>query len=102
MSPERLIVVGAFVVDIAGAVPAHLSGLVCLVLPGSKNRAEGQRVVREPGRPCWPPCGTGRQGGPADEPPARGRATWTAGSETTGAPQGIVGRRQPSPARGAQ
>jgi hypothetical protein len=31
--------VGAFVVDITGAAPAHLMGLMRVVLPGSKNRA---------------------------------------------------------------
>jgi hypothetical protein len=89
-------------VDRAGAMPVHRRGLVCLVLPGSENRAKGPRVVGEPGRPCWPPCGIGRQWGPADEPQARGWATWADGSEPTGATQGSVGRRQPSPARGAQ
>jgi hypothetical protein len=54
------------------------------------------------GGPELPPCVLSRLWGPGDEPQARGWATWTAGSETTGATQGIVGRRQPSPARGAQ
>ena len=32
--------------DIAEAVPAHRIGLVCLVLPGSKNRAKGRKGCR--------------------------------------------------------
>jgi hypothetical protein len=37
-----LIVVGAFVVDIAGAVSPPRNGLRRVVLPGSKNRAKEQ------------------------------------------------------------
>ena len=40
--------------------------------------------------------------GPETEPQARGLVSWTAGSETTGTPQGIAKRRQRSAARGAQ
>jgi hypothetical protein len=48
LSLESWIIVGAFVVDIAGAMPSHRIGLMCSVLPGSKNRAKGRWVVREP------------------------------------------------------
>jgi hypothetical protein len=102
LSLESWIFVGAFVVDIAGAMPSHRIGLMCSVLPGSKNRAKGQWVVREPGRPWLPPCGTVRMWGPDNEPQARGLVSWTGGSETTGTPQGIAKRRQRSAARGAQ
>ena len=37
---------GAFVVDIAGAAPAHRMGLMRVVLPGSENRAKGQQGCR--------------------------------------------------------
>ena len=87
---------------IAGAMPTRRDGLACSVLPGSENRAKGQWVVREPGRPWLPPCGNVRKWGPENEPQARGLVSWTAGSETTGTPQGIAKRRQRSAARGAQ
>jgi hypothetical protein len=102
LSLESWIIVGAFVVDIAGAMPTRRNGLTCSVLPGSENRAKGQWVVREPGRPWLPPCGNVRKWGPENEPQARGLVFWTAGSETTGTPQGIAKRRQRSAARGAQ
>ena len=102
LSLESWIIVGAFVVDIAGAMPTRRDGLACSVLPGSKNRAKGQWVVREPGRPCLPPCGNVRKWGPDCEPQARGLVSWTVGSETTGTPQGIAKRGQRSAARGAQ
>jgi len=75
------LVAGAFVVDIAGAMPIHRNGLVRSVLPGSKNRAKGQRVVREPGRPGLSPCALVRKWGPEYEPQARGWVSWTAGSK---------------------
>ena len=102
LSLESWNIVGAFVVDIAGAMLTRRNGLACSVLPGSKNRAKGQWVVREPGRPCLPPCGNVRTWGPDCEPQARGLVSWTAGSETPGTPQGIAKRRQRSAARGAQ
>src|SRR5260221_9023652 len=83
-------------------MPTRRDGLACSVLPGSKNRAKGQWVVREPGRPWLPPCGNVRKWGPDFEPQARGLVSWTAGSKTTGTPQGIAKRRQRSAARGAQ
>jgi hypothetical protein len=89
-------------VDIAGAMPTRRNGLACSVLPGSENRAKGHWVVREPGRPCLPPCGKVRKWGPDYEPQARGLVSWTAGSKTPGTPQGIAKRRQRSAARGAQ
>ena len=102
LSLESWDLVGAFVVVIAGAMPTRRDGLACSVLPGSKNRAKGQWVVREPGRPWLPPCGMVRKWGPDYEPQARGLVSWTVGSETTGTPQGIAKRRQRSAARGAQ
>jgi hypothetical protein len=102
LSLESWNIVGAFVVVIAGAMLTRRNGLACSVLPGSKNRAKGQWVVREPGRPCLPPCGNVRKWGPDCEPQARGLVSWTAGSETPGTPQGIAKRRQRSAARGAQ
>ena len=102
LSLESWNFVGAFVVVIAGAMPTRRNGLACSVLPGSKNRAKGQWVVREPGRPWLPPCGNVRMWGPEYEPQARGLVSWTAGSETPGTPQGIAKRRQRSAARGVQ
>jgi len=68
-------------VDLAGAMPIHGNGLVGSVLPGSKNRAKGQRVVREPGRPGLSPCALFRHWGPDHEPQARGWVSWTVGSK---------------------
>jgi hypothetical protein len=102
LSLESWNIVGAFVVVIAGATPIRRNGLAYSVLPGSKNRAKGQWVVREPGRPCLPPCGNVRMWGPEYEPQARGLVSWTVGSKNLGTPQGIAKRRQRSAARGAQ
>ena len=88
--------------DIAGAVSAHRKGLVCSVLPGSKNRAKGQKGC--PG--TWealpaslriiPDVGTGvRTPGPRSGVLDR----W---ERSTGTPQGIAKRRQRSAARGVQ
>ena len=54
------------------------------------------------GGPACLPAYHRRQWGPALEPQARGWASWTDGSEAPGATQGSAGRRQPSPAPGAQ
>jgi hypothetical protein len=69
---------------------------------GRRTGQRDRRVVREPGRPCRSPCVMSRKWGPADEPQARGWASWTDGSEATGATQGSAKRRQRSAARGAQ
>jgi hypothetical protein len=98
LSPEIWIFVGAFVVDIAGAVPMHRTGLVYSVLPGSTIRAK-----RQEGSPgTWevllasmrlsPVVGTGTR------TPGPRLAFWTDGSEASDAPHGNAKRRQRSAA----
>src|SRR5271166_4596793 len=94
---------GAFAVPLAGALRPHRVGEGRAVRPGSKTRAQKHLgFPRNLGGPADLPTPHSRLWGPGDEPQARGRATWTNGSETTGAASGIAARRQPSSARGVQ
>ena len=90
-------------VPLAGAVLPHRDGEGRAVLPESKNTANRQWGF--PGNLGGPVCLPAQRSGSGDRndaPQARGWASWTAGSETTDATQGIAGRRQPSLPRGAQ
>jgi hypothetical protein len=81
-------------------VPNYRNGLVGRARRGRRAGRRHTRVSQELGRPGSSPGVIFRQWGPDNEPLARGRAFWTAGSETTGAPPGIAKRRKRSAVRG--
>jgi hypothetical protein len=98
------LVAGALVVPLAGAVLPHRHG------NGGVQSCRSRRTWHRSNRGfpgTWEVllASLRNRSGSGDRniaPQACGWASWTAGSETTGATQGIAGRRQPSPARGTQ
>jgi hypothetical protein len=102
LSPERYIVVGAFVVDKAGAAPTTSYGLSSRSCRGRRAGHMHTRILQELGRPCRSPGVTFRLVGTGLPTPGPRSGVWADGSEATDTAPGSAKRRQRSAAPGTQ